>query len=157
MALAGLIVSIMVFLMFFIFLNAATGSVLLCVLFAAAAIAGIVITGLGYDRSYKAGPRSIKAQKDKLKLMTSCLLDFLIVLVAYNIVFRRPGIASLFYSLPYIFIVLAFLWLVGFLTIRLKISSLSRNIRKQIVCAACGEAVNPSAKYCGSCGRKIRD
>jgi len=120
MATIGLAVSIISFLLFFGFLEAIVKSPFLCFVFSVAAVAAMAATAVGYGNSYKISKNNIRTLRDRLKMFTSFILNFLILLVTYHVFFDQPGLKPLIFSLTYLFVVIFICWLAGFLTIKVK-------------------------------------
>ncbi|NLA43451.1 hypothetical protein GX865_04895 [Candidatus Saccharibacteria bacterium] len=126
MATVGLTASIITFLLFFVFLEAIVKSPFFCVVFSVAAAATMAVTEVGYGKSYKTSKNNIRTLRDRLKMFSSLVLNFLILLVIYHVFFDQPGLKSLIFSLPYLFVVTFICWFAGFLTIKVKMRKAHR-------------------------------
>ena len=126
MAVAGLILCLVSFVLFLVSLGAVLKSGFLCLVFALAVIVGFGLTIAGYQKSYKINKNSIQLLKDRLKLMSNGFLTFPLLFLDYYIFFRKPGTASLIFLFPGIMIVIFICWIAAFLTIRRKIKAAAR-------------------------------
>jgi len=126
MAITGLLISILSFLLYFGFLGTVLKNWFLCLVLTLAALAGIGLTAVGYDKSYKISKNSIRTLKDRLKLLTSCFMSLLVVFFSYNIFFKPSSVSALIIALPYILVVMFIVWLSGFLFIKLKMKIAAR-------------------------------
>lgn len=155
MTVIGLIVSILSFIFFFLFLDLTINNTILCFVFSAVSVIGMLLAASGYDKSYKSSKKSVRTLKDKFRMITAVFINLLVLLVCYHALFRREDLRPLIYSLPYIFAVMAVVWFAGFITILIRIIIAKKKERKRNICPVCGSLLSDSENYCSKCGQQF--
>lgn len=130
MLVAGLIISIVNFLLFFLFFETVVMSKVLCFVFTVIVLVSSWFTISGYNKSCKTSKNSKKILSDRLKLFTAGILDSMVLVVVYHVFFnRRKELMALRYALPYVIPVMFFLWLVFFIIIRYKMKKCRERVK----------------------------